>query len=57
MEDLREKPCKLIHKELQSQDLDAVTCEDIETISRNMRKTRYPNCFLYKQILKKLVKH
>ena len=40
MEDLRERPRKLIHKELQSQDLDTLTCEDMETISRNMHKAR-----------------
>jgi hypothetical protein len=40
MEDLRERPRKLIHKELQSQDLGTLTCEDIETISRNMHKAR-----------------
>jgi len=40
MEDWRERPRKLIHKELQSQDFDTLTCEDIEIICRNMHKAR-----------------
>ena len=40
MEDLRERPHKLIHKELHSQYLDTLTYKDIRNISRNMHKTR-----------------
>jgi len=40
MEDLNEIPRRLIHKELQSWDLDIVTYEDIQNISRNMHKAR-----------------
>jgi hypothetical protein len=40
MEDLCERPRKLIHKELQSQYLDALTYKDIRNISRNMHKAR-----------------
>ena len=38
MEDLCERPRKLIHKELRSQDLDTLTYKDIGNISRNMHK-------------------
>ena len=38
--DLCERPRKLIHKELLSQDLDTVTYKDIRNISRNMHKAR-----------------
>jgi len=48
MEDLRERPCKLINKELQSWDLDNLTCEDIEAISRNMHKTRSCQLLLFR---------
>jgi len=40
IEDLRERPRKLIHKELRSQYLDILTYKDIRNISRNMRKAR-----------------
>ena len=40
MEDFCERPRKLIHKELLSQDLDNVTYKDIRNISRNMHKAR-----------------
>ena len=40
MEDLCERPRKLIHKELRSQYLDTLTCKDIRNISRNMHKAR-----------------
>jgi hypothetical protein len=40
MEDLCERPRKLIHKELQSQYLDTLTYKDIKNTSRYMRKTR-----------------
>ena len=40
MEVLRERPRKLIHKELRSQYLDNLTYKDIKNISRNMHKAR-----------------
>ena len=40
MEDLCERPRKLIHRELRSQYLDTVTYKDIRSISRNMHKAR-----------------
>ena len=40
MEDLCERPRKLIHKVLQSQDLDILTYKDIRNISRNKHKYR-----------------
>ena len=40
MEDLCERPRKLIHKELRSQYLDTLTYKDINNISRNMHKAR-----------------
>jgi hypothetical protein len=40
MEDLCERPRKLIHKELRSQYLDVCTYQDIKKISRNMHKAR-----------------
>jgi len=40
MGDLYEIPRKLIHKELLSQDLDILTYEDIQNITRNMHKAR-----------------
>ena len=40
MEDLCERPRKLIHKELRSQYLDTVTYKDIRNISRNMHSAR-----------------
>jgi hypothetical protein len=40
MEDLCERPRKLIHKELRSQYLDTLTYKDIKNISRNMHKAR-----------------
>ena len=40
MEDLCERPHKLIHRELRSQYLDTVTYKDIRNISRNMHKAR-----------------
>ena len=40
MEDLCERPRKLIYKELRSQDLDTLTYKDIGNISRNMHKAR-----------------
>jgi len=40
MEDLCERPRKLIHRELRSQYLDTVTNKDIRNISRNMYKAR-----------------
>jgi hypothetical protein len=40
MEDLCERPRKLIHKELRSLYLDTVTYKDIRNISRNMHKAR-----------------
>ena len=41
MEDLCERPHKLIHKELRSQCLDTLTYKDIRNISRNMHKARF----------------
>ena len=40
MEGLCEKPRKLIHKELSSQNLDTVTYKDIRNINRNTHKAR-----------------
>ena len=40
MEDLSERPRKLICKELRSQYLDTLTYKDIRNISRNMHKAR-----------------
>jgi hypothetical protein len=40
MEDLCERPRKLIHEELRSQSLDTLTYKDIKNISRNMHKAR-----------------
>jgi hypothetical protein len=40
MEDLRERPRKLIHEELRSQYLENITFKDINNISRNMHKAR-----------------
>ena len=40
MEDLCERPRKLIQKELRSQYLDTLTYKDTRNISRNMHKAR-----------------
>ena len=40
MEDLCERPRKLIHKELRSQYLSTLTYKDTRNISRNMHKAR-----------------
>jgi len=40
MEDFCDRPRKLIHKEVLSQDLDTVTYKDIMNISMNMHKAR-----------------
>ena len=40
MEDLCERPRKLIHKELRSQYVDTLTYKDTRNISRNMHKAR-----------------
>ena len=40
MEDLCERPRKLIYKELRSQYLDTLTYKHISNISRNMQKAR-----------------
>ena len=40
MEELCERPHKLIHKELRCQYLDTLTYKDIRNISRNMQKAR-----------------
>ena len=40
MEDLCERPHKLIHKELRSQYLNTLTYKDIRNISSNMHKPR-----------------
>ena len=40
MQDLCERPRKLIHDELLSQDLDTLTYKDIMNISRSMHKAR-----------------
>ena len=40
MEDLCERPRKLIHEELRSQYLDTLTYKDIRNISMNMHKAR-----------------
>jgi len=41
MEDLCERPRKLIHEELRSQYLDTLTYKDIRNISRNTHKACY----------------
>jgi len=41
MEYLCERPHKLIHKELRSQQLDTLTYNDISNISRNMHKASF----------------
>jgi len=41
MEDLRQRPHKLIHKELRSQQLDTLTSKDVRNISRNMHKANF----------------
>ena len=41
MEDLCERPRKLIHKELRSQYFDTLTYRDIRNISSNMHKARF----------------
>ena len=41
MENLCERPHKLIKKELLGQDLDTVTYKDIRNISRNMHKADF----------------
>jgi hypothetical protein len=38
MEDLCERPRKLLHEELRSQYLDSLTYKDIKNISRNMHE-------------------
>jgi len=40
MDDLCERPRKLVRKELLSQDLDTLTYKDTRSISRNMHKAR-----------------
>jgi hypothetical protein len=40
MEDLCERPRKLVHEELRSQYMDTLTYKDIRNISRNMHKAR-----------------
>jgi len=45
MEDLCERPRKLIHKELRSQYVDTLTYKDIKNISRNMHKARSSQLF------------
>ena len=40
MDDLCERLCKLLHKELRCQYLDILTYKDIRNISRNMHKSR-----------------
>jgi hypothetical protein len=40
IEDLCERPRKLIRKELQSQDLNTLTCKDIQNIRRKIHKAR-----------------
>jgi len=42
MENLCERPRKLIHKELRSQYLDTLTYKDVRNINRTMHKTRSP---------------
>jgi hypothetical protein len=41
MDDLKERPRKLVHKELQSRYFDTLTYKDIRNISRNMHKARF----------------
>jgi hypothetical protein len=55
MEDLRERPRKLIHKELQSQYVDTLTYWDIRGISGNMYTRAPSNCILSQQMLKELI--
>jgi hypothetical protein len=54
MEDLCERPRKLIQEELRSQYLDTLTYNDIRNISI---KHGPPNYFLSQHIMKKLMKH
>jgi hypothetical protein len=46
MEDFCERPCKLIHKELQSQYVGILTYKDIRNISRNAHKARFSQLLL-----------
>jgi hypothetical protein len=57
MEDLCERPRSLIHKVMQSQDLDTLTYKTHRTLAGILIQHAPPNCFLYQQILKKLTKH
>jgi hypothetical protein len=41
MDDLCERPHKLVHRELLSQDLDTLTYKDTRNISRNTHKARF----------------
>jgi hypothetical protein len=52
MEDLCERPHKLIRKELPSQYLDTLTYNDIRNISRSMHTARSSQ-----QIMKNVMKH
>ena len=52
MEDLYERPHKLIHKELPSQYLDTLTYNDIRNISRSMHTARSSQ-----HIMKNVMKH
>jgi hypothetical protein len=56
MEDLWERPRKLIHKELQSQDFNTLTCKDRQNIWRNIHKVRSSQLPPLQKILKKLMK-
>jgi len=57
VEDLCERPRKLIHKELRSQFLDTLTYKDMKNIAGTCIKHAPPNRFLSQQILRKLMKH
>jgi hypothetical protein len=57
MEDLCENPRKLIHKELQSQDLRTFAYEDVQNQAGTSIKHSPRNCSLSQQILKKPMKH
>ena len=57
MEDLCERPRKLIHRELQTQDLDTLTYKDIRDISKNIHKARSLQLLFLPTDIQKLMKH
>ena len=57
MEDLCEGLRKLIHKELRSQQLDTLIIKTQGSLAGTCIQHAPRNCFLFQQIMKKLVKH